>query len=69
MIDANRELDQMEIECDEDGCNNSFDMDGTYFKDATDEMKRRGWKIKKIKGEWKHFCTDCVENSGTVTIW
>lgn len=69
MININRKLDQTEIECDGDYCNNSFDVEGTWFKDATDKMKQKGWKIKKINGEWKHFCSDCVENSGVTPIW
>lgn len=34
------------------------------FMDAILHAKDEGWKIKKIKGKWKHYCLSCVKKSG-----
>jgi len=47
-----------DLECDSCG-ESEVNMDS--FDDALNYAKENGWKIKKINGEWKHYCPDCNE--------
>lgn len=48
------------INCDE--CSNYLNCD-VYedFGGAIQMAKDEGWKIRKIDGEWQHFCPVCAE--------
>ncbi len=39
------------------------DIDEENFYSAIDELKKRGWKIFKRRGDWNHTCTMCAEES------
>jgi len=43
----------MEITCDMCGSNDIYDP---AFKVALQEAKDDGWIIRKIDGDWRHFC-------------
>lgn len=43
--------------CDE--CGEEFE---TFEEDlllAKDILKEEGWRIKKVAGEWEHYCKEC----------
>ncbi len=31
------------------------------FNDVISEIKERDWFIKKVNGEWEHYCYNCKE--------
>ena len=32
-----------------------------FFQTMMNELKAEGWKIKKVKGYWEHYCPECKE--------
>jgi uncharacterized C2H2 Zn-finger protein len=45
------------IEC--DSCDEVLDTDTADFEEARAAMRREGWRIRKIAGEWLHGCPRC----------
>lgn len=44
--------------CDGERCNEVHRTGTGYFFDALEDVKKAGWKVRKIVGEWMHFCPD-----------
>jgi len=42
-----------------DNCGEEMQTDAEDWHDALDEIKRDGWTVKNINGEWEHWCQDC----------
>ena len=65
MIDTDRTFGTTTIYCDTKGCNFEQEFEGfdgeVDFYGAIDEAKKSGWKIRKIDGEWHHYCPSCIE--------
>lgn len=59
-IQYNKQMQEMDIEC--DTCGQSDRFDGTY-QDCTFEAKMNGWKISK-GDEMTHTCADCYAERG-----
>ena len=49
-----------EVICDLCDYTDYYETNINFFK-LINCMKSDGWKIKKIKNEWKHFCKECSE--------
>lgn len=48
------------ITCNKKGCKKELVLDGPYFI-AKKEAKEKGWKTRKVDGEWNNFCGECGE--------
>ena len=44
-------------------CESSDEIETDDFIDAVDYLKGEDWLIKKVDGEWKHYCYDCRDNA------
>lgn len=55
MID--RQGGKIHIEC--DSCPEVLHTDTGDFEEARNLMRREGWRINKIAGEWLHGCPSC----------
>lgn len=44
--------------CDGDRCNEIHETRTADFQAALADMKSAGWKVRRIAGEWMHFCQD-----------
>ena len=44
--------------CDADRCNEIHETGTANFEAALADMKAAGWKVRRIAGEWMHFCPD-----------
>lgn len=55
MID--RQGGQILVEC--DSCDEILETGTDDFAEAREAMKREGWKVRKIAGEWLHGCPNC----------
>ena len=49
-----------------DSCDNEQEIEGD-FQDVVAEIKRFGWRIRKEKDEWCHYCPVCIEKTENVT--
>lgn len=49
--------DEISFEC--DACGAELHTEQSGFDAAKEMAKREGWKIRKIVGEWMHFCEGC----------
>jgi hypothetical protein len=47
-------------ECDE--CGSEVYGGTTEFLDFIQELKNDGWRIRKVEGEWEHYCEACSED-------
>jgi hypothetical protein len=45
------------VEC--DSCDAVLDTETKDFEEAREKMRREGWKVRKIAGEWIHGCGRC----------
>jgi hypothetical protein len=45
------------IEC--DSCDGVLDTETADFDEARALMKREGWHVRKVAGEWLHGCPSC----------
>ena len=45
--------------CDKCGYEETFDACDWDWQDVVDEIKAEGWKIYKVRGEWRNMCPDC----------
>ena len=66
MLDTDSTFGTSDITCDREGCSSDFThdgFDGHYdIVEACKEARAFGWVIKKIDGEWVHYCcTGCYE--------
>jgi hypothetical protein len=52
-----RQKGKFVVEC--DSCPEVLDTETSDFPEALDMMKREGWNIRKIAGEWLHGCPKC----------
>ena len=63
MIEVHREEDDMiiaDIECDGDGCNESFmSAEHPDWQTMIEALKGDGWRIWKSGENWYHFCRRC----------
>lgn len=59
MIERGGPEDTWEVTC--DGCPEAIEVEAEGFHRAVEAIKRLGWRIRMIAGEWLHFCSDCVE--------
>jgi len=64
MIDSECTFGTTSIFCDSDDCRNSDQFEGfdcqVDFQGAIKKFKEDGWIIKKVDGDWVHFCDkDC----------
>lgn len=54
---------EMTVECDfmdrftKKACVNEEVYTGDW-QECIDQAKEDGWKVKKVNGEWQHFCPD-----------
>jgi hypothetical protein len=51
------------IYCDGELCAEKFEHDGWGAVDiigAVEKARDEGWRIKRVDGEWIHFCPECV---------
>ncbi len=55
-----REDGDVVFEC--DGCGARCVTDHAVFTDALDQMKDRGWRVKKFGNVWAHFCERCKDD-------
>jgi hypothetical protein len=56
-----------EIHC--DNCPEILEAeDAEDFFDAVNFAKEECWQIKKINGEWVHFCIDCKNGGANQSI-
>ena len=51
------EPQSLDVVC--DSCDKEESFTDVYWQEMIDELKSLGWKIKKQKGDWLHFCEDC----------
>jgi len=61
MIDTSTVYWWMDLDIFCDTCGDADNYEGTDFYDALKEAREDGWKIKKLFGEWKHYCPECNE--------
>lgn len=47
------------VECDAVGCKRCLDAIGMSFLQAVELAKSRGWKIRKVLREYRHYCPGC----------
>lgn len=45
--------------CDGKKCHEYLETGETNFGSAVGEIKVNRWEVRKIDGEWQHFCPDC----------
>lgn len=69
MIDKDYTFGTCTISCDREGCSSDIVNDGfdgyPDFMGAIDDARKEGWIIKRIDGDWYHFCSqECFEDSG-----
>ncbi len=50
--------DEYEVICDGEDCGEFLQVDGDFY-DVLNEIKDHGWKSRKIRDEWQHFCPNC----------
>ncbi len=67
MITKNYKKGIATIQC--DSCGEEIGNDGfdgkPDFMGVIDDARKEGWIIKKIAGNWYHFCSgECYEDSG-----
>ena len=67
MIDREYTFGATTVYCDADNCKQSMQIDARIDNhpvdnsDAVQEIKKYGWVVKRINGEWHHFCcSDCA---------
>lgn len=48
-----------------DVCPEHVEIEAASFKDAADRLKRDGWRIDNVKGEWLHTCPSCLEDASS----
>lgn len=46
-----------------DHCPEDYDTEEDEFYSAVEAMKREGWRVAKVQGQWDHTCPDCQENA------
>ena len=51
-----RERGKIYFECDGGRCAEVLDTEHTDFDDALQDFKESDWEMRKVGGEWKHFC-------------
>ena len=58
MIQRRKGSDLWDVSCDScsTGCEEIL---AETFRECVDEMKRLGWLIVSIRGDWEHYCGDC----------
>jgi hypothetical protein len=56
MIDRQRG-GKIVFEC--DACPETFDTETDEFPVALNMIKRDGWHVRKVAGEWMHCCDKC----------
>lgn len=61
MIEKNQDFDNYSVYCDH--CSHDDLIDEEIFTDVIQHMKKEGWRISKVKGEWDHKCPSCVEDA------
>ena len=44
----------MEIEC--DNCGSGVEIECSDFSDGIREAKNKGWIMKKVDGDYEHYC-------------
>ena len=54
----NRRDDTCAFVCDQ--CGDEYELDGTDFHDALEEVKENGWRARNEFGEWLHLCDCCA---------
>ena len=45
--------------CDDNNCHEIFLSSYDDFGLSLSQAKEKGWKVRKVCGEWMHFCRDC----------
>jgi hypothetical protein len=55
MID--RQGGQILVEC--DSCDEVLETGTNEWSEAMAEMRREGWKARKVADEWVHACSQC----------
>lgn len=60
MIERGGLEDTWEVNC--DACSHAEEIEAEGFHRAVEAIKRRGWRIRMVAGEWLHLCPSCVED-------
>ena len=50
--------DEQDIEIFCDGCDYSHSEIG-HFSEIWQDLKDEGWRCRRVKNEWEHYCPDC----------
>lgn len=59
-IERERYDGPISLVCDGVKCHEYLDTHCEVFSGALAKAKARGWKVRKVNGEWLHFCSDCA---------
>lgn len=44
-----------------DGCGHEETFNEFEFYEVVTLLKEKGWKVKRVAGDWDNYCPDCVE--------
>jgi uncharacterized protein YjhX (UPF0386 family) len=64
MIEHDYHDEAYEVTCDKCDYYAIYDTEKDFYK-LIECLKRDGWKIKKTKNRWQHYCYECNEKEKT----
>ncbi len=61
-IEADRKMGGYNAHCDGKHCDKELDLRKCDdFHEAVTELKSQSWRLRKVDGEWCHFCPECQD--------